>query len=97
MHVVATLLVGLQKSQRGVSCLRRRLREIRGCTARRHPVRGRAVAEEVLPKVIGEVSDSDSQSGLEKHVEGTRGHVENVERVCEVAATRSSDAPASTG
>jgi ferritin-like metal-binding protein YciE len=37
--------------------------------------------QEVLPKLIGEVSDPELRKGLEKHLEQTRSHVENVEEV----------------
>jgi ferritin-like metal-binding protein YciE len=37
--------------------------------------------QEVLPKLIGEVTDQELRKGLEKHLEQTRGHVENVETV----------------
>ena len=35
----------------------------------------------VLPKLIGEVTDSEFKKGLEKHLEQTRSHIENVEEV----------------
>ena len=38
---------------------------------------------EVLPKLIGEVTDEELRKGLEKHLEQTRSHVENVESVFE--------------
>jgi ferritin-like metal-binding protein YciE len=41
----------------------------------------RALAEETLPKLIGEVSDEEFKSGLESHLEETRQHVTNVEKV----------------
>lgn len=41
----------------------------------------RALAEETLPKLIGEVSDEEFKSGLESHLEQTRQHVVNVEKV----------------
>ncbi|MDQ3672162.1 MAG: DUF892 family protein [Actinomycetota bacterium] len=41
----------------------------------------RALAEKTLPKLIGEVQDSEFKSGLEKHLEQTRKHVKNVEQV----------------
>jgi ferritin-like metal-binding protein YciE len=37
----------------------------------------------VLPKLIGEVQDQEFRNGLEKHLEQTRSHVENVETVFE--------------
>jgi ferritin-like metal-binding protein YciE len=40
--------------------------------------------QQVLPKLIGEVSDQELKKGLEKHLEQTRSHVENVEAVFEV-------------
>jgi ferritin-like metal-binding protein YciE len=39
------------------------------------------LAEEVLPKLIGEVEDPEFKRGLEKHLKQTRGHVQNVKRV----------------
>ncbi len=36
---------------------------------------------EVLPKLINEVQDEEFREGLEKHLEQTRSHVENVETV----------------
>ena len=39
--------------------------------------------QEVLPKLIGEVTDEELRKGLEKHLEQTRSHVENVESVFE--------------
>jgi ferritin-like metal-binding protein YciE len=39
------------------------------------------LADEVLPKLIGEVQDEELRSGLEGHLEETRGHVKNVEKV----------------
>lgn len=44
----------------------------------------RALAEETLPKLIDEVSDEEFRSGLESHLEQTRGHVSNVEQVFEL-------------
>jgi ferritin-like metal-binding protein YciE len=44
----------------------------------------RALAEETLPKLIGEVSDEEFKSGLESHLEQTRQHVVNVEKVFEL-------------
>jgi ferritin-like metal-binding protein YciE len=44
----------------------------------------RQLAEETLPKLIGEVSDEEFRSGLESHLEQTRGHVANVEQVFEI-------------
>jgi ferritin-like metal-binding protein YciE len=41
----------------------------------------RALADETLPKLIGEVSDEEFRSGLESHLEQTRRHVETVEKV----------------
>ena len=41
----------------------------------------RSLADETLPKLIDEVQDSELKSGLEKHLEQTRGHVKNVEQV----------------
>ena len=39
--------------------------------------------QEVLPKLIGEVTDEELRKGFEKHLEQTRSHVENVESVFE--------------
>jgi ferritin-like metal-binding protein YciE len=39
------------------------------------------LADEVLPKLIDEVEDAAFKKGLEKHLEQTRGHVQNVTRV----------------
>jgi ferritin-like metal-binding protein YciE len=44
----------------------------------------RGLAEETLPKLIGEVTDEEFKSGLESHLEQTRQHVANVERVFEL-------------
>jgi ferritin-like metal-binding protein YciE len=41
----------------------------------------RALAEETLPKLIDEVRDEEFTVGLERHLEQTRRHVRNVERV----------------
>src|SRR5918998_555867 len=40
--------------------------------------------QEVLPKLIGEVTDDELRKGLERHLEQTRSHVENVEAVFEL-------------
>ena len=40
--------------------------------------------QEVLPKLIGEVTDEELRKGFEKHLEQTRSHVENVETVFEL-------------
>jgi len=37
--------------------------------------------QEVLPKLIDEVTDGEFKQGLEKHLQQTRQHVENVEEV----------------
>ena len=39
--------------------------------------------QEVLPQLIGEVTDPELRRGFEKHLEQTRSHVENVESVFE--------------
>src|SRR5262245_13317495 len=39
------------------------------------------LVSEVLPKLIGEVEDEEFRSALEEHLEQTKGHVANVERV----------------
>ena len=41
------------------------------------------LANEVLPKLIDEVQDDEFRSGLEGHLEETRGHVKNLESVFE--------------
>ena len=41
----------------------------------------RALAEQALPKLIGEVRDAEFKAGLEKHLEQTERHVTNVEKV----------------
>jgi ferritin-like metal-binding protein YciE len=41
----------------------------------------RALVEEALPKLIGEVQDEEFRDGLEKHLKQTRQHVANVESV----------------
>ena len=41
----------------------------------------RQLAGATLPKLIDEVSDDEFRSGLESHLEQTRGHVANVEQV----------------
>ena len=43
----------------------------------------RALVEETLPMLIEEVQDDELKSGLKSHLEETRGHVTNVERVFE--------------
>jgi ferritin-like metal-binding protein YciE len=43
----------------------------------------RALADETLPKLIDEVRDEEFKAGLESHLEETRKHVTNVERVFE--------------
>ncbi len=44
----------------------------------------RKLAEEVLPKLIDEVTDEEFKSGLENHLAQTRKHVSNVEKVFEI-------------
>ncbi len=39
--------------------------------------------QEVLPQLIGEVTDPELRKGFEKHLEQTRSHIENVESVFE--------------
>ena len=39
------------------------------------------LADEVLPKLIGEVTDEELRQGLEDHLEQTKGHVKNVKSV----------------
>jgi ferritin-like metal-binding protein YciE len=41
----------------------------------------RALAEEALPMLIDEVTDEEFQTALESHLEETRRHVANVEKV----------------
>jgi ferritin-like metal-binding protein YciE len=41
----------------------------------------RKLSDEVLPKLIDEVQDEQFRSGLEKHLEQTKQHVSNVEKV----------------
>ena len=43
----------------------------------------RALVDEALPKLIGEVQDEEFRDGLEKHLKQTRQHVVNVESVFE--------------
>ena len=44
----------------------------------------RQLAKETLPKLISEVNDEEFRTALEEHLEQTRGHVKNVERVFEL-------------
>jgi ferritin-like metal-binding protein YciE len=44
----------------------------------------RRLSDEVLPKLIDEVSDEEFRGGLERHLEETRQHVSNVEQVFEL-------------
>jgi len=44
----------------------------------------RSLADEALPKLIGEVQDAEFKSGLKKHLEQTQRHVVNVEKVFEI-------------
>ena len=44
----------------------------------------RALANEVLPKLISEVQDDEFKEALEQHLEQTRGHMANLEQVFEV-------------
>jgi ferritin-like metal-binding protein YciE len=44
----------------------------------------RKLAENVLPKLIDEVTDEEFKSGLENHLAQTRKHVSNVEKVFEI-------------
>lgn len=39
------------------------------------------LADETLPKLIGEVGDAELRRGLEKHLRETQRHVKNVQRV----------------
>ena len=45
----------------------------------------RKLADEVLPKLIDEVDDSEFKQGLEQHLDQTRQHVRNVEKVFRAA------------
>ena len=42
-----------------------------------------ALANEVLPKLISEVTDEEFRRALEAHLEETKGHLRNVEKVFE--------------
>ncbi|HEX3289822.1 MAG TPA: DUF892 family protein [Gaiella sp.] len=42
-----------------------------------------ALANEVLPKLISEVADEEFRDALEGHLEETKGHLRNVEKVFE--------------
>jgi ferritin-like metal-binding protein YciE len=44
----------------------------------------RSLADEALPKLIGEVQDAEFKSGLEKHLAQTQRHVTHVEKVFEI-------------
>ena len=44
----------------------------------------RKLVDEALPKVISEVTDDELREALERHLEETKGHVSNVERVFEM-------------
>jgi ferritin-like metal-binding protein YciE len=44
----------------------------------------RALVEEALPKLISEVQDDELRSALEEHLNQTKNHVTNVERVFEL-------------
>jgi ferritin-like metal-binding protein YciE len=44
----------------------------------------RTLAQKALPQLIGEVQDEELRDGLEHHLEQTRKHVSNVERVFEL-------------
>jgi ferritin-like metal-binding protein YciE len=41
----------------------------------------KALAQEALPRLIEEVNDEELKAGLEKHLDETRTHVTNVEKV----------------
>jgi ferritin-like metal-binding protein YciE len=41
----------------------------------------RALADDTLPRLIEEVQDSEFRDALDQHLEKTRGHVTNVEKV----------------
>ena len=42
------------------------------------------LASKALPELIGQVTDDEFRSALEEHLEQTKSHVENVERVFEL-------------
>ena len=44
----------------------------------------RKLARETLPKLIDEVNDDEFEAGLKSHLEETRQHVANVEKVFEI-------------
>jgi ferritin-like metal-binding protein YciE len=44
----------------------------------------RKLADEVLPKIIAEVSDDEFKSALEEHLKQTKQHVSNVENVFQI-------------
>ncbi len=44
----------------------------------------RQLTDDALPKLISEVRDEEFRTALEDHLEQTRGHVKNVERVFEL-------------
>jgi ferritin-like metal-binding protein YciE len=44
----------------------------------------RSLADEALPKLISEVQDAEFKSGLKSHLEQTKRHVTNVEKVFEI-------------
>jgi ferritin-like metal-binding protein YciE len=44
----------------------------------------RALADEALPQLIGEVQDEELRKALESHLQETRTHVRNVEKVFEL-------------
>jgi ferritin-like metal-binding protein YciE len=48
----------------------------------------RQLADEVLPKLIGEVNDADLRKGLERHLEETKQHATNVEQVFDALGER---------
>jgi len=44
----------------------------------------RSLVEEALPKLIGQVKDTEFKAGLEAHLTQTQKHVSNVEKVFEI-------------
>ncbi|HKY24525.1 MAG TPA: DUF892 family protein [Gaiella sp.] len=53
----------------------------------------RTLAKEALPKLIDEVRDEELREALESHLEETRGHVTNVEKVFELLGETPKEEP----
>jgi ferritin-like metal-binding protein YciE len=47
------------------------------------------LTEEVLPKLINEVQSAEFRTGLERHLEQTKGHITNVEQIFEALGEHS--------